>query len=233
MEKHTIDLDEERISAIHLPDESEKWIFICHGFADSKERSMLPLAEKFNDKGFNCVVFDFRGNGESSREFAEANLSTRIKDLKAVIKHFNPEKSVIYGTSFGAKVSLHTIAQTDLANMLVTKAPVTYNPIMDKFRKVIEEDGEAEFYGKTFDMRFYEDLDSYSFEDAAEKIDIPIAMFHGSEDTTVHPENTFRAAQQIDSDVMVQKMKGEKHSFTDKATEEMVEKTVSWIRAEF
>ena len=232
-EKHDIELSaDEQVSTIHLRSDSDRWIFLCHGFADTKERSMLPLAEKLNEKGFNTVVFDFRGNGESSREFSESNLSTRTEDLNSVIDHFDPENIIVYGTSFGAKTGFHTVAERNDVDLLITKAPVTYNKIMDKFRKVIEKEGEAEFYGKTFDKRFYEDLDKYSFQEVVENIDIPVAIFHGAEDTTVHPENSFKAAQELEPDVMLQKFSGEKHSFSDNATKKMVEKVVDWIESE-
>ena len=222
----------ETVSAISVEADSEKWIFLCHGFADSKERSMLPLAEKLNSKGFNTVVFDFRGNGESSKEFGEANLTTRIEDLNAVIDHYNPETCIVYGTSFGAKTAFHSVAGRKDVDLLVTKAPVTYNKIMDKFRKVIDAEGEAEFYGKTFDKRFYKDFDQYSFDSVIDKLDVPVAIFHGADDTTVHPEHSFKAAESLEPDVMLQKFAGEKHSFSDTGKEKLIEKMVSWINTE-
>lgn len=231
MEKHSISIDDEQISAVNMSSKSEKWIFFCHGFADTKERSMQPLAEKFNDRGFNTVVFDFRGNGESSREFGEATLTSRIEDLETVIEYFDPNTCFVYGTSFGAKVAYHSASKNGHINAIITKAPVTYNKIMDKFRKVIEEKGEAEFYGKKFDQRFFDDLDSYSFDDITENLDIPVAIFHGSEDTTVHPEFSFKAAEKLENEVSLHKMKGEKHSFSDEATERMIDLSVAWLNS--
>lgn len=229
MEKHSISVDDEKVSAFHMPEGSEKWIFFCHGFADTKERSMKPLAEEFNDRGFNTVVFDFRGNGESSRKFRDATLSTRIEDLEAVINHFDPEKCFVYGTSFGAKVAFHTAAKNDLVDSLVVKAPVTYNKIMGKFREVMKEKGEAEFYGKKFGKKFFDDLDSYSFENVEDKLDVPTAVFHGGSDTTVHPEKTLEAAKKLNVELQIRKIRGEKHSFSDKAEEKLVKEAIRWL----
>jgi len=231
MKKHSIKLEDEEISAVHTSGNSEKWMFFCHGFADTKERSMQPLAKKFNERGFNTVVFDFRGNGESSREFQEATLTSRIEDLNAVIDYFGPEKCFVYGTSFGAKVALHTAVENDQIDVLVTKAPVTYNQIMDKFRKIVEEQGEAEFYDKKFGQKFFDDLDSYSFEKVIEKLEVPTAIFHGSDDTTVHLENSIEALKGFETESCLYKMKGEEHSFSEKSEERLIELSVAWIES--
>lgn len=231
MKKHSISIDEEEISAVHIPDESEEWVFLCHGFADTKERSMLPLAKMFKERGFNAVVFDFRGNGESSRDFREATLTSRIEDLRTVIDFFDPGRCFIYGTSFGAKVTYHAASTMDGIDAIVTKAPVTYNEIMDKFRKVVEEKGEAEFYGKKFDQSFFDDLDGYGFEDVVRDLDVPVAIFHGGEDTTVHPRYSFRAAEELHTDLSLNMFEGQEHSFTDEATERMVEISVTWLNS--
>ena len=201
--------NEERIAVSHAESESNEWIFVCHGFAGNRKRQSEYL--KLSKQDFNVVTLDFRGNGNSSGDFIEQTLSSRIKDLKAVVEFFNPENFVLFGTSFGGKVVFHAASDLD-PDKLVVKSPVTYNETMEKFKSVVEEKGEFEFVeGKPIDTRFIKDLEEYSFDNLA--INSPVAIFHGADDTTVHPEFSFKAAKNLDTDVMLQKLKDEKHSF--------------------
>jgi dipeptidyl aminopeptidase/acylaminoacyl peptidase len=99
---------------------------------------------------------------------------------------------------------------------------------MEKFRSVVEEKGEFEYIsGKPIDMRFVKDLEDYSFENL--NINVPVAIFHGSADTTVHPEYSFRAAQKLGTNVMLQKLEGEKHSLSEGAKNYMINLMFAWL----
>lgn len=228
-EKHFIEVENgEKVAATHKKADSEKYLFICHGFGGNKERQSEYL-EPAVENGFNAVALNFRGNGEADGDFIEQDLSSRIQDLKAVIGYFDPEEVFLFGTSFGGKVVLHTAAEIK-PKAVIGKAPVTYNSIMSKFREVVEEKDRFEYIdGKPIDESFFEDMDNCSFTDAAEKIECPVAIFHGSADTTVHPANSFKAAQEIDTDVMVQKFKGEKHSFSEEGKEKLFSRMFDWL----
>ncbi|MEF8880813.1 MAG: prolyl oligopeptidase family serine peptidase, partial [Candidatus Nanohaloarchaea archaeon] len=180
-------------------------------------------------KGFNVVTFSFRGNGESDGDFIEQNLSSKIKDLEAIIKYFKPDRTILFGTSFGGKVAFHAAKDLDV-DAVIGKAPVTYNEIMDKFREAVENKGKFEYIpGKPIDERFFEDLDSYNFDRLADKLDIPVAIFQGADDTTVHPGSSFRAAEELKGDVLLEKLKGEKHSFSKEAKSYMFSQMVDWL----
>jgi pimeloyl-ACP methyl ester carboxylesterase len=229
IEKHFIEVENgEGIAAIHHEADSDKWFFICHGFGGNKERQteyLEPLAEQ----GYNAVVIDFRGNGEADGEFIEQDLSSRIKDLEAAVNYFEPDETILFGTSFGGKVVFHAATELEV-DAVVTKAPVTYNEIMDKFRAAVKNKGEFEYIpDKPIDQRFFDEFDKYSFDDVKESLDIPVAIFHGAADTTVHPEHSFTAAESLETDVMLQKLKGEKHSFSEDAEEQMINQMISWL----
>lgn len=229
-EKHFIEIgNKEEVAAVHHNTDSDKWIFFCHGFGSNKEGSYEKRARKMVEEGWNAVRFDFRGNGESDGDFIDQGLSSKITDLKAVVEYFDPEKYVLFGSSFGGKVILH--AATDLEpERVIGRAPVTYNQIMEKYRAVVDNKGEFTHHpGATIDQRFYEDFDKYSFDEVADKLDIPVAIFHGAKDTTVHPENSFKAAEALETDVMIQKLKGEKHSFSESAESYMINQMISWL----
>jgi len=230
-EKQFIEVgDDEEVAAVHHETDSDRWIFFCHGFGSNKEGSYERRCEKAVENGYNAVRFDFRGNGESDGEFIDQSLTTKIEDLEAVVKHFGPEKYVFFGSSFGGKVVFHAATELE-PEAVVGKAPVTYNEIMDKFRDAVENKGEFEYIdGKPIDTSFFDEFDSYSFGEVAEELDVPVAIFHGGDDTTVHTEHSFEAAQELDVDVVVQKLEGEKHSFSESAEKFMMDEMIAWLR---
>lgn len=230
MEEITVQIGSDEVSAVNHPADSEKWIFFCHGFGSDKEGSYVDRCRFFAEKGWNAVRFDFRGNGESSGEFRDQDLSSRIDDLEAVIDHFDPGQCVVFGSSFGGKVAFHAATIDDRIRAVIGRAPVTYNEIMEKYRSVIDEKGEYTHHAdKTIDERFFQDFDKYSFQGVEEKLEVPVLIVHGSEDTTVHPEQSFRAAQELRTSAAFFKLKGERHRFSDEAEERMRRIGLSWI----
>lgn len=229
-DKHFIEVENgEDVAAVHHQTDSDKWVFFCHGFGSNKEGSYENRAEKMVEEDWNAVRFDFRGNGESDGEFIDQSLSSKIADLEAVIKYFKPEKYILFGSSFGGKVVFH--AATELQpKAVIGRAPVTYNTIMDKYKAVVENKGEFTHHpGATIDKRFYEDFQQYSFDDLEDRLDIPVAIFHGADDTTVHPEHSFDAAESLETDVMIQKLEGENHSFSEEAEQKMLRSITNWL----
>ena len=230
MEKHFIELENgEKVASVHHQSPSEKWIFLCHGFGGTKDRGNKKRAEIFSEAGWNAVRLDFRGNGESDGDFIDQDLSSRIEDLEAVIEYFEPEKSVLFGTSFGGKVVFHTAIRRDVEGV-VGKMPVTYNETMSKFEAVINEKGTFEYIdGKPIDERFIEDLHQHSFSEVEEKLNIPVFISHGAADQTVHIEHSINALKNLDTDVELQKLKGVKHSYTDEGKTKMNEAVKGWL----
>jgi len=136
---------------------------------------------------------------------------------------------VLFGTSFGGKVVFHAQKRFENIKGIIGKAPVTYKSIMDPFRSVVKEKGEFEYIeGKPIDKKFFEDFDKYDFGKTAQNIDVPVLIFHGSSDTTVHPENSLDAAKTI-REIAIWKFEDEKHSFSDEAKENMNNELVHWL----
>jgi len=230
-EKHFIQVEnDEEVAAVHHEADSDKWIFFCHGFGSDKEGSYEERAERAVDEGFNAVRFDFRGNGESDGDFIDQSLSSRIRDLKACIDFYQPENIYLFGMSFGGKVVSHATEDIDV-EALILKSPVTYNSIMDKFREVVNEKGSYTHFGdKTVDKDFFEDFDSYSFDEVASTFSAPVAIFHGGDDSTVHVENSTKATEEFETDVLLYKLEGETHSMSDAGEEKIRDMMFDWLR---
>jgi pimeloyl-ACP methyl ester carboxylesterase len=230
MKKHFIEVENgEEVAAVHHEASSDKWMFLCHGFGGNKDRGNKGRADAFNEVGWNTVRLDFRGNGESDGKFIDQDLSSRIEDLEAVIDYFRPDRCVLFGTSFGAKVVFHAALENDIEG-IVAKMPVTYNKTMSKFEAVIEEKGRFEYIdGKPINGRFMEDLKTYSFSDVEDRLDVPVFISHGAGDQTVHIEHSINAVKNLDVDVEFQKLKGVKHSYTDEGKRKMNSAVKAWL----
>lgn len=222
--------DGEEISAAFHDAGSDDWVFFCHGYGTDKEGSYETRAEAVNDIGFNAVRLTFRGNGKSDGEFIEQDLSSRINDLEAAVEHYGPENIYLFGMSFGGKVVLHAAEELEVEG-IVFKSPVLLNSEMDKFREVVEEKGSyTHFDDKTIDQRFFDDFDTYSFEEAVAKLDMPVAIFQGGDDSTVKFERTAEAVKDMDTEVMLRKFDGETHFMTDEAEEKLIEEMKWWLK---
>jgi alpha-beta hydrolase superfamily lysophospholipase len=228
--KHFIEVEDgEKVAAMHHEADSERWMFFCHGYGSDKEGSYEERAKRAVEEGFNAVRFEFRGNGESDGDFIDQSLSSRIRDLKACINFFEPQRIYLFGMSFGGKVVSHATEELNV-EALILKSPVTYNSIMNKFREVVEEKGTyTHFADKTIDKRFFEDFDTYSFEDVTSGFDAPVAIFHGGSDTTVHFENSAEAVKAFETDALLYKLEGEKHSISDEGEEKMKDMMFAWL----
>jgi len=230
-EEHSIEVEDgESVAAVHHKADSSNWIFFCHGFGSNKQGSYEIRCGKAVKEGYNAVRFDFRGNGESDGYFIDQGLSSKIKDLETVIEYFAPEKYSVFGSSFGGKVALHHAAGSQDVEAVIGRAPVTYNSIMSKYRAVVEEKGIFQHHeGATIDERFFEDLDKYRFDEMTKRFSCPVAIFHGGSDSTVHFKNTAKAVKKLETDTLVQKFEDEKHSFSEKAEERMLEQLFNWL----
>jgi pimeloyl-ACP methyl ester carboxylesterase len=221
--------DGEEISVAYHEADSNNWIFFCHGYGTDKEGSYEKRAGRAVEEGFNAVRLTFRGNGKSDGNFIDQSLSSRIRDLEAAIDFYRPEKLFLFGMSFGGKVVLHAAEDLDV-KAIVFKSPVLLDDEMNKFRSVVEEKGSyTHFDDKTIDERFLEDFDTYSFEEALESLDMPVAIFQGGDDSTVHFRRTAEAVKDMDTEVMLRKFEGETHFMTDDAEEKLLDEMFWWL----
>jgi pimeloyl-ACP methyl ester carboxylesterase len=111
-------------------------IIICHGYRIN--RALLrPVAALEYKYGYNILLFDFRGHGESE-SVATSGGNAEIRDLEAALTaaHQQPEtlpgKVVIHGFSMGASVALLTDPYPDVAAMIVDSPYARLDEILQR-----------------------------------------------------------------------------------------------------
>lgn len=229
--RHTIPVtDDESVVAVHHEAESDSWLVFCHGFLSDKSGSYEQRCERAVREGYNAVRFDFRGCGESDSAFIDQNLSTRIADLRAVVDYFDPPSYTAFGSSFGGKTAFHAAVDDVRVEALVTRAPVTYNRAFAAAREAVAAEGVYQYdENYAIDDRFFEDFDTYAFADVAERLDVPIAIFHGREDASVPLSDSLEAVGELATDTVLQAYRGEGHRFSESTENRLREQTFDWL----
>jgi uncharacterized protein len=97
-------------------------IIICHGYRINRA-VLRPVAALEYKHGYNVLLFDFRGHGESE-SIATSGGNAEIRDLEAALVVARqqvetiPGKIVIHGFSMGASVALLLDPQPDVATII-------------------------------------------------------------------------------------------------------------------
>lgn len=243
-ERHTIPVsDGESLVADHhpAPDPDADWFVCCHGFASDRSGSYESRCERAVAEGYHGVRFDFRGCGEADGAFAAATLSARIADLRAVLDHFAPAATsvVLFGSSFGGKTALHAAVgdgpggdgtPDERVAAVATRAPVTYARAFEPLVEAVRAQGEVEYApGFPVDERLVDDLAGYDFDDVADRLDVPVAVFHGRDDDSVPLADSLDAVGALATDTALWAVADEGHRFSRPAEARMRDRLFEWL----
>ena len=111
-------------------------IVICHGYRINRTH-MRPVAALEYKYGYNVLLFDFRGHGESE-SVATSGGNDEIRDLEAALHVVRqqpetlPGKIIIHGFSMGASVALLTDPQPDVAAIIVDSPYARLDEILQR-----------------------------------------------------------------------------------------------------
>lgn len=236
IERHEIEVkDDERVAAVrHVSDldETGPLLVFCHGLVSDKSGSYELRASRATTEGFDAVRFDFRGCGESTGDFRDQTLRSKLSDLRAVLTYFDPSSVALFGSSFGAKVAFHLAGEDDRVVAVIGRAPVTYTRTFDSMRETVERHGRVELTDDhVVDGRFVADLDRYPFADAVAGIEVPVAIVHGATDDSVPLKDSLDAVESLSrrTDVWLQVFEGEGHRFSRAAEDRLQDLVFGWL----
>ncbi|MFB6205814.1 MAG: alpha/beta hydrolase [Haloglomus sp.] len=120
-------------------------VVMAHGFAGTREMRLPAFAERFAERGFAVLLFDYRSFGDSAGEPRNLVSPTRhVADWRAAVDHarsldgVDGDRLAVWGTSFSAGHALVTAAREDAA------AYVGQVPFLDGMRTLpylVEQNG--------------------------------------------------------------------------------------------
>ena len=164
------------INGLFVPGKEEKpTILIFHGNAGNITHRDLIL-QGFNELGCPVLLIDYHGYGKSEGNPSEDNLYLDGKASLAWLakeKNRNPEEIVLFGKSLGSGVAVE-LATRYLFKGLILESPFTS----------IASIAGSHFPYMLFPVRL---LAVDKFDNAAKisKINVPLLIIHGTEDTIV------------------------------------------------
>jgi exosortase A-associated hydrolase 2 len=90
-------------------------VLIVPPFAEEMNKSrhlMAALARRAGHAGYDVLLFDFFGTGDSEGDFADASIRVWRSDIDAVIRHMNPQVRLhIVGFRAGALIAVDATAR--------------------------------------------------------------------------------------------------------------------------
>lgn len=115
-----IEVNNEKIAALLVGTEAErpKALFL-HGAGQATKERALPLAEELAASGFDSVLFDFSGHGESTGELLTSSLSKRVSEAKAVAAHFQFVPETLVAFSMGGHIALELLKEWPIRSLIL------------------------------------------------------------------------------------------------------------------
>lgn len=188
---------------------SKKTIIVCHGYGDSKfmvggrrpsdvKVDNLKLAKLFLDKGFNTLIFDFRGHGSYASKKGVTIGFNEQQDLLGAI-NFIKSKGIgdtigLIGFSMGASTALSVLDKTTDVSFAIADSPFSdlknYLKSNMKIWTGLPDFPFVPMILFNFKLIYGVNYSTVSPLRSLGKSDIPILLIHGKKDTTIpHTES--------------------------------------------
>ncbi|MGW3815339.1 alpha/beta hydrolase [Streptomyces sp. NPDC005046] len=117
---------------IHPSGRPRPVIVMAHGLGGVKEMRLDAFADRFTAVGYACLVFDYRHFGASTGAPRQLlDIGRQLEDWQAAVAYartldgVDPERVVVWGTSFGGGHAITTAAQDERIAAAIAQCPFT------------------------------------------------------------------------------------------------------------
>lgn len=117
------------------PSNSNVWVVCMHGWTNVK-REMSFYAMQFYNRGFNVLLPDMRGHGDSESKFVSMGWLDRLEAvdwINSIVKENPRSKIVIFGVSMGAAATMMTTGEELPANVVCAIEDCGFSGVKDIF----------------------------------------------------------------------------------------------------
>lgn len=174
-------------------DKSDKWVITVHGYMGNGSE-MESYAKEFFNRGYNVLVPDLRGHGESEGDYIAMGWNDHFdvkKWIDYIIEREEDSKIILHGISMGAATVMMTAGEDLPSNVKAIIEDCGYTSVKDEFGYQLK---------RLFNLPEWPILEvaslvtkirsGYWFGEASsieqlKKAKIPILFIHGSEDDFV------------------------------------------------
>ncbi|MBR3315220.1 MAG: alpha/beta hydrolase [Atopobiaceae bacterium] len=193
---------------------SGKWALLVHGWCDAWNE-MTVYARAYAEHGFNLLIPEMRGHGESGGEIVGLGWLDRrdlVQWLRWLVDERRAEQIVAHGHSMGAASVCLMSAELDLpAELRATVCDCGFSDVLNVFAPIIRNgipfstDG---IVGLILDLMRLAvklrpdgfDLADASPERAAHDARVPVLLIHGMADTFIPPYMARRIFEALPAD---------------------------------
>ncbi|WP_455257604.1 alpha/beta hydrolase [Peptoniphilus asaccharolyticus] len=172
---------------------SDKWALIIHGYRDNHE-DMNAYAQRYFEKGYNVLMPDLRGNGNSEGKYIGMGCLDK-DDMKLwvdwILKNNSNPEIVVHGLSMGAATTMMLAGEETPNNVKVFIEDAGFTSVRDIF----ESELKVRFHLPSFPILDAGGMVSkvkagYAFDGASaleqiEKSTKPVMFIHATDDNFV------------------------------------------------
>ncbi len=173
------------LSAWYIPAKNAEFtILFCHGNAGNMMHRLDTL-NIFYEMGVNCLIFDYRGYGNSQGKPTEEGVYTDAQtayDWLINEKKISPENIILFGRSIGGSVAAHLANNVKVKGLILESCFTSYADIGRKFYPYMPVKLVAKYSFNTFEY--------------VKKLECPILVIHSRGDEIIPFELGLRLYEQ-------------------------------------
>lgn len=211
-------------------DDNDTITVICHASGSHKDsRATFNIAKILNDNNINNFRFDFTSCGESEGRDQDMTMTKLYEDLESVLDYLLDEGYnyfILIGTSLGGRIiSLVDIKQYNVKKIILWYPAIFYrnklkllkNKIFRKKEEIIAiKNGFYLLHGKKkVSLEYLEQERKINFFNNIIKLNIPMLIIHGNNDSFVNYCNSVYIAKKHNNAKLII-IEGENHGFKNK-----------------
>lgn len=125
-----------KLHSYEINNNSYIWAIVIHGYY-GKGQDMVYLAKEYYNRGYNVLVVDLRGHGESQGDYIGMGWHDRldiIDWINYIINKNSNSKIILHGVSMGAATVMMATGEELPANVKVAIEDCGYTSIWDEFK---------------------------------------------------------------------------------------------------
>lgn len=180
-----------KLHASLIENQSDVYVIMVHGYRGDGSSIISPI-KKMNTKGYNLLVLDLRGHGESEGDYIGMGWDERLEVIDWIdyLLDKNPHISIVlYGVSMGAATVMNVSGEHLPSQVKAIIEDCGYTNVVDLFKYHIETklDEDLVFCFASFitQMKAGYSLKDNQPVEQVKKSQTPILFIHGSEDDFV------------------------------------------------
>lgn len=120
---------------INSEKESDVWTIVIHGYT-GQGKDMIYYAEEFFKRGYNVLILDLRGHGQSEGNYIGMGWHDRLDVIDWIdylIDKKDSNKVILFGLSMGAATTMMTTGEELPNNVKLAISDCGYSSVWDEF----------------------------------------------------------------------------------------------------